>query len=392
MRVRRVAGLVAALVLAGCASLPREQPPARAPERPTPPPPPTDLAGIPDAVPRAEPRSRYGNPVSYEVFGKRYYVLATSEGYVERGTASWYGPGFHAERTSSGEPYDMYAMTAAHKTLPIPVYARVTNLRNGRSVVVRINDRGPFVGDRIIDLSYTAAWKLDMLREGTAPVELRVLPAGPAPAPTLTAQATMQATPTPTATTAAVTGGAPQSAVAAAEPVSMSAPTVATAAAGTLAPAAATSAAAPPVTSASGDAPLAASPALAASSAPAASATSAAPAVPAAPAGTQGSMTATADSTVMAPRAISPAGAGPSQPATAQWVQAGAFSSEANARALITRLATAGLSAVELREAVVAGRPLWRVCLGPIADRLEIDDVLERLRLAGVSGARLVAD
>ena len=104
-----------------------------------------------------------GNPPFYEVFGKRYYVLASSEGFVERGIASWYGPGFHAASTSLGEPYDMYAMTAAHKTLPIPAYAEVTNLRNGRKVVVRINDRGPFVGDRIIDLSYTAAAKLDML-------------------------------------------------------------------------------------------------------------------------------------------------------------------------------------------------------------------------------------
>lgn len=148
------------------------------------PPPPRDLAAIADAVPRAEPRSRYGNPPSYEVFGRRYVLLPTAVGHVERGMASWYGPGFHNERTSSGEPYDMYSMTAAHKTLPIPAYAEVTNLRNGRRVVVRINDRGPFVGDRVIDLSYTAAWKLDMLREGTAPVEVRVItPAAVTPFP-----------------------------------------------------------------------------------------------------------------------------------------------------------------------------------------------------------------
>ena len=102
-------------------------------------------------------------------------MLASSEGFVERGTASWYGPGFHSASTSLGERYDMYAMTAAHKTLPIPAYAEVTNLKNGRKVVVRINDRGPFVGDRIIDLSYTAAAKLDMLLAGTAPVEVRVI-------------------------------------------------------------------------------------------------------------------------------------------------------------------------------------------------------------------------
>ena len=139
---------------------------------------PPDVLSIPDAVPRAEPRGTRGNPPFYEVFGKRYYVMAKSEGWTERGTASWYGPGFHSASTSLGEPYDMYAMTAAHKTLPIPCYAEVTNLRNGRKVVVRINDRGPFVGDRIIDLSYTAAAKLDMLLAGTAPVEIRVLTPG----------------------------------------------------------------------------------------------------------------------------------------------------------------------------------------------------------------------
>jgi len=149
----------------------------------TPPPitlptPPRDLDSIPDAVPRAEPRSRYGNPESYVVFGQTYRVQKSARGHVERGLASWYGPGFHAERTSSGEPYDMYAMTAAHKTLPIPAYIRVTHLENGRSVVVKVNDRGPFVGDRIIDLSYTAAHKLGMIRSGTAPVEIRVIEPG----------------------------------------------------------------------------------------------------------------------------------------------------------------------------------------------------------------------
>ncbi|MDP9083801.1 MAG: septal ring lytic transglycosylase RlpA family protein [Pseudomonadota bacterium] len=130
---------------------------------------------VPDAMPRIEKRSRNGNPPFYEVFGKRYFVLSSSVGYVERGVASWYGPGFHKVRTSTGESYDMYGMTAAHKTLPLPAYVRVTNLQNGRSVVVRVNDRGPFVGNRIIDLSYTAALKLDMLHNGTAIVEVRTI-------------------------------------------------------------------------------------------------------------------------------------------------------------------------------------------------------------------------
>ncbi|HEY4340271.1 MAG TPA: septal ring lytic transglycosylase RlpA family protein [Steroidobacteraceae bacterium] len=136
---------------------------------------PSEIAAIPDAVPRFEPRSRNGNPPFYDVLGRRYALLPSAKGYVERGVASWYGPGFHGVSTSMGEPYDMYGMTAAHKTLPIPCYARVTNLGNGRSVVVRINDRGPFVANRLIDLSYTAAAKLDMLRGGTAMVEVRVV-------------------------------------------------------------------------------------------------------------------------------------------------------------------------------------------------------------------------
>ncbi|WJW75928.1 septal ring lytic transglycosylase RlpA family protein [Thiohalobacter sp. IOR34] len=137
-----------------------------------------DVSRIPDAVPRHEPRSRYGNPDSYVVRGKRYYVRHSSRGYVERGIASWYGTKFHGRRTSSGEPYDMYAMTAAHKTLPLPTYARVTNLRNGRSVVVKINDRGPFHDNRLIDLSYAAARKLGIVGKGTGLVEVRAITPG----------------------------------------------------------------------------------------------------------------------------------------------------------------------------------------------------------------------
>lgn len=136
-----------------------------------------DVSGIKDAVPRYEPPSKYGNPSSYSVAGQRYVVMNDSRGYVERGIASWYGTKFHGRRTSSGEPYDVYAMTAAHKTLPIPCYARVTNLRNGRSVVVRINDRGPFVKDRLIDLSYAAAKKLGIVATGTGLVEVRTIDA-----------------------------------------------------------------------------------------------------------------------------------------------------------------------------------------------------------------------
>jgi rare lipoprotein A len=126
-------------------------------------------------IPRVEPKSKYGNPPSYVVFGKRYYVMDSAKGYVEEGIASWYGTKFHGRPTSSQEPYDMYAMTAAHKSLPLPTYARVTNKQNGRSVIVRINDRGPFHDNRIIDLSYAAATKLGIVEKGTGLVEVRAI-------------------------------------------------------------------------------------------------------------------------------------------------------------------------------------------------------------------------
>jgi rare lipoprotein A len=132
-----------------------------------------DLPG--DPVPRPEPKSRYGNGPVYEVLGKTYTVMPSSSGYKERGVASWYGKKFHGRLTSNREPYDMYAMTAAHKTLPLPTYVQVRNLRNNRTIIVRVNDRGPFVHNRVIDLSYAAATKLDMVRDGTSLVEVTAI-------------------------------------------------------------------------------------------------------------------------------------------------------------------------------------------------------------------------
>ncbi len=134
-----------------------------------------DETKVPDAVPRVEPPCARGNPQTYEQDGKTYRVIARPYGYVERGLASWYGRKYHGRDTSCGEPYDMYAMTAAHPTLPLPSYVRVTNLQNKRSVVVRVNDRGPFKDDRVIDLSYVAAKKLGLVGNGTAEVEVRLL-------------------------------------------------------------------------------------------------------------------------------------------------------------------------------------------------------------------------
>jgi rare lipoprotein A len=134
-----------------------------------------DLASIPDAVPRDEPPSRYGNPDSYEALGKTYYVLPSAAGFTQTGRASWYGKQFHGRRTSSGEPYNMFKMTAAHKRLPIPSYVRVTNLDSGKQIIVRVNDRGPFHDGRIIDLSYVAARRLDVVAHGSVPVRIETV-------------------------------------------------------------------------------------------------------------------------------------------------------------------------------------------------------------------------
>ena len=253
------------LFIAGCSSAPYRTPPTPAL------PPPHDVEAIPEAspepIPKREPRSARGNPPFYSVLGRRYYVLDTSDGYLERGVASWYGPGFHASATSNGERYDMYAMTAAHKTLPLPAYVQVTNLRNGRSVVVRVNDRGPFKDGRIIDLSYTAASRLDMLKDGTTFVEVRAL--------------------TPTQKT---------------DP--------------------------------------------------------------------------------------------PAPPQTPQtlFVQAGAFSTEANASRLLERLRGQGVAQTFVREDRVDGRTLYRVRVGPIPSVNEFDRVLARLRALGLTDAQLATD
>ena len=172
-RRHRWAGIAVIVgLLAACASGPsrvddpqRDGPPAR---------PPAGLAGIADADPRVEPIRVGGPNKPYEIFGRSYVPTTRDLAYPERGLASWYGRKFHGRPTASGEPYDMYAMSAAHPTLPIPSYARIRNPANGREVVVRINDRGPFHRGRIVDLSYAAALRLDLLR-GVAPVELERL-------------------------------------------------------------------------------------------------------------------------------------------------------------------------------------------------------------------------
>ena len=135
---------------------------------------PPDVSGVLNAVPKNE-KIRSDKLKSYVVLGKRYYPMTTNEGYSEKGIASWYGKKFHGRKTATGEIYDMYQMTAAHKTLPLPSYAEVTNLNNGLKIIVRVNDRGPFHQGRIIDLSYAGATKLDIIGNGTAEVEVKAI-------------------------------------------------------------------------------------------------------------------------------------------------------------------------------------------------------------------------
>ena len=147
--------------------------------------PPDNLEALPDAVPRLEPLSRFANR-PYSVFGRDYVPATSLRPYKERGIASWYGRKFHSQKTSTGEPYDMYAMTAAHPTLPLPSYARVTSLATGKSVVVRVNDRGPFHAGRIIDLSYAAAYRIGIAQNGSGEVEVEsVFPSGAPAQPVL---------------------------------------------------------------------------------------------------------------------------------------------------------------------------------------------------------------
>jgi rare lipoprotein A len=169
--MRRLAAVLA-ITLAACSSAPKkggyykdDGPGAN---------PPANLDSIPDARPRSEPLHKYANR-PYEVFGKKYVPLASVQPYHQRGVASWYGKRFHGQKTASGEIYDMYTMSAAHPILPIPSYARVTSVRTGKQVIVRINDRGPFHANRAIDLSYAAAYRLGLVGTGSGEVEIEAI-------------------------------------------------------------------------------------------------------------------------------------------------------------------------------------------------------------------------
>ena len=227
--LRAAVVLSALLALAACSSAPHREAPAPIASGPAAKPPvaasprpgayykddgpglnPPDFDKIPDAQPRREPLHRFANN-PYQVFGKDYVPMRTAGTYRERGVASWYGRRYHGQKTSNGETYDMYAMTAAHPTLPVPSYARVTNVSNGRSVVVRINDRGPFHSDRVIDLSFVAAYKLGYAQGGSTLVDVESLSADspqvvvaspPKPAPPPPQAPPQQAAPLPVSSNA----------------------------------------------------------------------------------------------------------------------------------------------------------------------------------------------
>jgi len=197
--------VVLVLVVSGCASVSRTEAPPAAPSKGAyykddgpGANPPADLAGIPDAVPKTEALSRFANR-PYQALGREYVPMTSLAPFRQAGIGSWYGRRYHGQKTSSGETYDMYAMTAAHPTLPIPSYARVTNLANGRSVVVRVNDRGPFHADRIIDLSYAAAWKLGYVDAGSARLEVESILPGSQPPPIVAAAPAPPPAPPPAA-------------------------------------------------------------------------------------------------------------------------------------------------------------------------------------------------
>lgn len=288
-----------------------------------------NVDAIPEPEVRNEPRSRHGNR-SYAVLGKRYHVRDTAEGYVEQGRASFYGNKFHGRRTSNQEVYDMYAFTAAHKSLPLPSYVRVTNLDNGRSVVVRVNDRGPFHEGRIIDLSYAAAVKLDFIRQGTARVEVRALMPGEEGTP----------------------GTRMASARPAAKPAEQHPPLVPDTA----------------VPASEFDRWMQQQGVRVATGRPA-----------------EG----TAPATTVA--AVAPMPTAPAAPLGAVLLQLGAFGSRENAERAHRQLVDAGFGEARIDEGTANGQPVWRVRLGPVPGE-RVEEITARASALGLGTPKIVRD
>ncbi|MBB3227745.1 rare lipoprotein A [Luteibacter sp. Sphag1AF] len=306
-----------------------------------------DVSKLPEPVPKVEPRALYGNKSPYSVLGKSYNVLPSPNGYVERGIASFYGNKFHGYKTSSLEEYDMYQFSAAHKTLPLPSYARVTNLENGRSVIVRINDRGPFHENRIIDLSFAAAVKLGVWPKGTGLVEVRAIdpehPEESGPAPLLTTPPPRSA---PVAAPVVVAARPPTTVVPAGNPAVQTLPTRSV-------PAPASPA---PVTVASSSSEL----------------------LPPLP--------------TRLPSSAVPAGTPVIEPKPSIYLQVGAFSDLANASRVADQLNRAGLGPVSVVEASINGRSVRRVRVGPLADVDTADRVTDQIAGMGLPRPQVAVD
>ncbi len=322
---------LAALLLSGCVLLePQDGPPKGD----------VELGPLPDLVPKYEPKSRNGNPKSYQINGQTYLVLPDSKGFIQRGTASWYGSKFHGNKTSNGEVYDMMQLSAAHKTLPIPTYLKVTNLENNRSTILRVNDRGPFHSGRIIDLSYAAAHKLGFADSGTAKVEIRAIQV---PNPADVVKEEVKSPPPPAPAAVVVTPINLARPLAQVTPLPMEEIVV-------------------PIE----EPPLIPSPV----------------AVPSAPTPPQKAPEPKSELT----------GSDNTKPAanTPVYLQLGAFGRQENATSLKQRLEQQGMKSIVQDEVVVAEKPLYRLRIGPISDPAAAQQQLQQALSLGVAGARLL--
>ena len=361
-----------------------------------------DVDAIPEPEVRAEPRSRYGNR-SYSVLGKRYDVMAATDGYVEQGLASYYGKKFHGRRTSMLEVYDMYAFSAAHKTLPLPSYARVTNLANGKSVVVRVNDRGPFHSGRIIDLSYAAAVKLGVHRTGVAKVEVRALGAG---------EGVFGATPSEKTQAASVAAQAPMppsSPTPSALDRIVAALPIASANAGERPPAAAPAVPATEAKPAPGgpwrfdmrqdgktmtadefEAWMKARQVQVATGKPAAGDTRVVDA-PRRPASTTTAVAPPPPAAAIAPPPQTVAAIAPREVAATVTLQIAAFAARDNAERALAMLQDAGIGNARLLDAVAAGQKVWRLRIGPVEDAT-VAELSSRVRGLGFGPPNIVRE
>jgi rare lipoprotein A len=367
-----------------------------------------DVSKIPEPVPKVEPRSLYGNKSPYSVLGQTYNVMSNPRGYVERGIASFYGNKFHGYKTSNLEEYDMYQFSAAHKTLPLPSYARVTNLENGKSVVVRVNDRGPFHENRIIDLSFAAAVKIGVWPSGTGLVEVRAIdPSDPDAVYTATPPLASTA-PKPSPVTAPPPPARP--ARSPAPPAARTAPTPSAVVAGavlasTPRPAPNTTTSTPVAVGNPEDAgpvqgmtdasasdalpPMASEQGARNAGAPAAATRGPSAAIPA-PVGSTSNATARAPAPAAAPSApASPSGVA-GKPTI--YLQVGAFSDTANAQRVADQLNRAGLGPVSVVETSIAGRSVRRVRVGPLADVDTADRVTDQIAGMGLPRPSVAVD